>query len=115
MHILIKAHEISPLRGSECSNGWNFVKGLSDHVKLTVVHAETNQFGTVNYKKEIKTAKLSKDVDFISVKQPFITRLFSKLNVFLSRNNQGTGISILYFFGVYFWELKVYQELKKID
>ncbi|MDB2648013.1 glycosyltransferase [Flavobacteriaceae bacterium] len=115
MHVLIKAHEISPLRGSECSNGWNFVKGLSDHVKLTVVHAETNQFGTVNYKDEIKTVKLNNDVEFISVKQPFITRLFSKLNVFLSRNNQGTGISILYFFGVYFWELKVYQELKKID
>lgn len=115
MHILIKAHEISPLRGSECSNGWNLVKGLSDYVKLTVVHAETNQFGTVNYKKEIKTAKLSKDVDFISVKQPFITRLLSKLNLILSGNNQGTGISILYFFGVYFWELQVYQELKKID
>ena len=115
MHILIKAHEISPLRGSECSNGWNLVKGLSDQVKLTVVHAETNQFGTVNYKEEIKTAKLNKDVDFISVKQPFITRLLSKLNFILSGNNQGTGISILYFFGVYFWELQVYQELKKID
>jgi glycosyltransferase involved in cell wall biosynthesis len=115
MHVLIKAHEISPLRGSECSNGWNFVKGLSDHVKLTVVHAETNQFGTVNYKEEIKTVKLNKDVDFISVKQPFITRLLSKLNLILSGNNQGTGISILYFFGVYFWELQVYQELKKID
>ena len=114
MHILIKAHEISPLRGSECSNGWNLVKGLSDQVKLTVVHAETNQFGTVNYKEEIKTAKLNKDVDFISVKQPFITRLLSKLNFILSGNNQGTGISILYFFGVYFWELQVYQELKKL-
>lgn len=115
MHVLLKAHEISPIRGSECSNGWNLVKDLSEHIKLTVVHAETNQFGTVNYKDEIKNVKLNDNTKFISITQPLITRLLSKLNLFLSRSNQGTGISVLYFIGVYFWELKVYKFLFNTD
>jgi glycosyltransferase involved in cell wall biosynthesis len=115
MHVLIKAHEISPIRGSECSNGWNFVEEISKKIKLTVVHAETNQFGTINYKNEIRNVKLNNNVEFISVEQPFITRLLAKLNSLLSRTRQGTGFSIIYFIGVFFWELKVYKFLKKTD
>ena len=59
MHILLKAHEISPIRGSECSNGWNFVKGLSEFVDLTVIHAETNQYQTINYSKEISSFNIT--------------------------------------------------------
>jgi len=115
MHVLIKAHEISPIRGSECSNGWNIVDGLSNHVKLTVVHAETNQYGTINYKKEINTIRNKNNINYIAIKQPFLTVLLSKLNLFLSGNNQGSGISFLYFIGVFFWERKVYRLLKQMD
>ena len=115
INVLIKAHEVSPLRGSECSNGWNFIISLSKFVKITVIHAETNQFGTINYKNEISSVKSLKNVNFISVKQPRITKLLSKLNYFLTKSYQGIGIPFIYFFGVYFWELKVYRKVKAMD
>lgn len=114
-HILLKAHEISPFRGSECSNGWNYVVELSKHVNLTVIYAETNQFGTVNYKNEIEKEQLNQVVEFIAIPQPLITRLISKINRFFSGTNKGTGISALYFIGVFFWERKVYIYLKNKD
>lgn len=111
MRILLKAHDISPLRGSECSNGWNFILNLSGKVALTVVHAKTNQFGTIDYEKEISNSKIS-NVNFIPISQPRITKVVAKINFLITRSKRGTGIPLLYFLGLYFWEKKVYKYVK---
>lgn len=111
MRILLKAHDISPLRGSECSNGWNFILNLSGKVELTVVHARTNQFGTIDYEKEINNSRIS-NVNFIPISQPRITKVIAKINFLITRTKKGTGIPMLYFIGLYFWEKKVYKYVK---
>jgi hypothetical protein len=94
--IFFIAHEISPCLGSECSSGWNVVRGLSKYHDLTIVYAKTNQFETENYEEQINnffiSNSITKDAIFIALAQPRITKLIASLNKFIS-NNISTYIS----------------------
>jgi len=111
--IFFIAHEISPCLGSECSSGWNVVRGLSKYHDLTIVYAKTNQFETENYEEQINnyfiSNSITKDAKYIALAQPRITKLIASLNKFISNKKSSTGNSILYFLAYKFWQKKVYK------
>ena len=113
LKILITAHEISPVVGSECSSGWNIITRLGQFHDITVLYAETNQFGTNNYKEQIEgyisKNGIVKGVEFISIKQPPLTKLIARFNKNLSDKKTSVGLSLLYFSGVKFWEKSLYR------
>jgi len=117
LSVLVSAHEVSPVLGSECSSGWNILTRLGNHHNLTVLYAETNQFKTNDYKYEVEKAlEENSDIktEFLSIPQPKITRLISKLNRFISGSETSVGIPPLYFLGVYFWERSVLKTAKRL-
>lgn len=111
--VLITAHEFSPYMGSECSVGWNLVTRLSQFHEITLIHAETNQFGTVNYAKLIDEyfQKTGTTPGFrrYSVKQPFLTRVLACVNKVLSPQKTSIGFPVLYYMGVKVWERKIFR------
>jgi len=111
--IFFIAHEISPCLGSECSSGWNVVRGLSKYHDLTIVYAKTNQFETENYEEQINnffiSNSITKDAIFIALAQPRITKLIASLNKYISNKKSSTGNSILYFLAYKFWQKKAYK------
>jgi glycosyltransferase involved in cell wall biosynthesis len=117
LSVLISAHEVSPALGSECSSGWNLLTRLGKYHDIDVLYAETNQFGTNNYKKEIdKNLNNLKEtsINFISIPQPRITQMIAALNKLLSPKKTSVGIPPLYFLGVYFWEKAVLKKAKSL-
>ena len=115
LSVLISAHEVSPILGSECSSGWNVLTRLGKYHDLIVMHAETNQFRTNDYKLEIEKAcdnSMNKSVRFVSISQPKITLLIAAVNKLLSPKKTNVGIPPLYFLGVYFWERAALKKAK---
>lgn len=122
LKILLTAHELSPLIGSECSSGWNVITRLGTYHDIFVLYAETNQFETNNYKDQIDDYVLKygsiAGVNFIPVPQPVFTRKIASFNKSLSHKQTSVGISFLYFLGVRFWEKAVFikaKELMKVE
>jgi glycosyltransferase involved in cell wall biosynthesis len=117
-NILICAHEISPEQGSECAEGWNIVIELSKYHNLIVLHASGSQFNPFAYEAAIKDFfKINKNLNnikFISVNQPFVTRILAKINKFISPKNSAIGSPLLYFLGYKFWHLFAYRAAKHI-
>lgn len=112
LKVLVTAHEISPILGSECSSGWNIITRLGSFHDVTVLYAESNQFGTNNYKEHIDNFILKNGavpgVEFIAIPQPSITTKIARLNKRFSDKKTSVGLSILYFFGVKYWEKRVF-------
>lgn len=117
LSVLISAHEVCPTLGSECSSGWNLLTRLAKYHDIDVLYAETNQFGTNNYKEEIEKSlqKIKQtSINFISIPQPKTTRMIASLNKLLSPKKTSVGIPPLYFLGVYFWEKAVLKKAKSL-
>ena len=117
LKVLISAHELSPLLGSECSSGWNVITRLARHHDLTVIYANTNQFRTNNYKEHIENYISDNKIvglEFIAVPQPRISKVIAYVNKFISHKKSNVGFSILYFMGVRFWEKKAFRKAKSI-
>jgi glycosyltransferase involved in cell wall biosynthesis len=118
LNVLLTAHEISPDLGSECSSGWNVVVRLGSYHNITILHAETNQFGTNNYKEHINNY-LEKNgpipgLKFISIKQPLSVRFLVYINKLLSSRKTSVGLSLIYFIGVKQWEKRVFTKAKHL-
>lgn len=113
LKVLITVHEISPELGSECTSGWNIITRLGYYHDLTVLYAETNQFGTKNYKEHIGNYILKNGeipgVEFIAIPQPPMTNFITGINKKLSDRKTSVGLSFLYFFGAKFWEKSVFE------
>ncbi|MDB0023964.1 glycosyltransferase [Planktomarina temperata] len=117
LSVLVSAHEISPVLGSECSSAWNILTRLGKYHDILVLHAETNQFGTNHYRNEIVKHLDNEKLDFvqfISIPQPKLTRVIARLNRILSPVKTSVGIPPLYFLGVYFWEKAVFRQAKTL-
>ena len=116
LNVLILAHEICPFSGSECSIGWNTVSSLSKFHNLTVIHAKTNQNYSINYQKNITTytnqSNEIQNVNFISVSQPSINMILSKINNLSS--NYGIGFPFIYQFVYRFWQKKAFKISEKL-
>ena len=115
MKIFISAHELSPIQGSECRSAWNILTRLSFKHELTIFCAETNQFKTSDYKRQIKNHidSFDKSTKFVFIKQPYLTLFISRINKFFFGMHSNIGNNILYFLGVRFWEKKNYSNIKK--
>lgn len=117
-NILICAHELSPEQGSECAEGWNVVIELSKYHNLIVLHASGSQFVPTAYEVAIedffKKNKNLNNIIFISVKQPFLTRLLAKINKFISPKKSAIGNPFLYFLGYRIWHFSAFKVAKKI-
>lgn len=116
MNILFSVHEISPNLGSECSSGWNIVLELSKYHNLTVLFAETNQFGTQNYFRQIEEyfeeKKHPPGLKFVPIKQPLVGKVIAKLNQAISSKASSIGFSSLYFLSYRLWQWEVYKRAK---
>lgn len=117
LNILISAHELSPFMGSECAIGWNIVLRLSKYHNITVIYAETNQAGTVNYSDNInKFFKLNgkpTNIEFISFPQPSITKVISKINYILFRGS-AIGLPLIYHIIYRKWQKNIFSLAKKL-
>lgn len=114
LNVLITAHEISPVIGSECSSGWNIITRLGKYHNITVLYASTNQFKTNNYESQIldfisNNGHIS-GLTFIPVPQPASTKIIAQINLFFSPKNSATGISFLYFWALKYWEKEVLKK-----
>ena len=118
LKVLLTAHEISPVVGSECASGWNIITRLGSYHDITVLYAESNQFGTNNYKNQINDYILKNGVipgiEFYPIPQPLITKKIALFNRKISDQNTSVGLSFLYFLGVKYWEKQVFRVVKKL-
>jgi len=118
LNILISAHEFSPDQGSECAVGWNFVQNLSKYHNITVIYAETNQFGTSNYKQSVKKF-LKKEgnynnVKLIAIPQPKKTLFLAQINRFFSPYKTSIGFPPIYYLAYNFWQKEVFRIAKQL-
>jgi glycosyltransferase involved in cell wall biosynthesis len=117
LKILISAHELSPFLGSECAIGWNIVQRLAKYHDITAIYAETNQSGTNNYQKNISSFIAEngqiEGLKFISVTQPSVNKIASKINRLIS-GNAAIGFPPLYHFIYRQWQKKVSKLVGKM-
>ena len=108
--IYLICHEFSPDQGSECKSGWNTAIELNKIVDLIIVAAETNQWGTSNYRQAVERDSRADSLNIIWIPQP-------KKHT----RPKGFGSNILvqatYFWRLRAWNSAVIEELKchKID
>ena len=108
--IFLICHEFSPHQGSECKSGWNTVLQLNKIADLTIVAAETNQWGTQNYRQAVERESDNSSLNIIWIPQP---RIYNRPKGFGSN----IFVQVIYFFRLRGWHSKVIEELKchKID
>lgn len=117
LKILIVAHELSPVQGSECAEGWNLVTRISKFHDVTVLYASSNQFGTNSYVNAIteyfQDSPPIPGLTFIDIQQPKITRFMS---IFNNRYHlvSPIGLPFFYFSGYKFWQKAAYKVAKRL-
>ncbi len=117
LRILIIAHEMSPIQGSECATGWNISTRLAAYHDVTVIYATGSQAKPESYRDaleeyERKHGKVP-GVEFIAVDQPEKTLKLAKRNQKFSRLGP-TGLPVLYFLGYRYWEMEAYKVAEKL-
>jgi glycosyltransferase involved in cell wall biosynthesis len=108
MTILVLAYSISPIRGSEYSVGWNYVKEMSRYHNLIVLYGLAgSHLGDLQ---EIEGSELCKNleaVEFIPVRPSRLARLLNTPN----RN----GVLVYSFYLAYrVWHWQAYQKALKL-
>ena len=117
LKILIVAHELSPVQGSECAEGWNLVTRIAKYHDVTVLYASSNQFGNNSYVDAIndyfQVSPAITGLTFIDIKQPKLTRLMSVIN---NRNHLTSpiGLPLFYFSGYKIWQKAAYKVAKRL-
>jgi len=122
LRILISAHELSPIQGSECAEGWNLTTRLAKYHDVTVLYADGSQFEPGGYKKAVErfqssNVKMLENVDqpcFVAIPQPKLTLRLARINQFLSRRETGIGIRPLYYWGYKMWQKAAYKKAKEL-
>lgn len=117
LRILIIAHEMSPIQGSECATGWNISTRMAAYHDVTVIYATGSQSKPKSYRNaleeyERKHGKIP-GVEFIAVDQPEKTLKLAKRNEKFSRLGP-TGLPVLYFLGYRHWEMEAYKVAEKL-
>ena len=114
-NILLIAHEISPVQGSECAQGWNIAIRLSQYNKITLLYASGSQFNPQSYKCEIdKISFLYPNIDFININQTKFGLVVSEINKFIFGRFSPIGNPLIYYFVYNLWQKKAYNFSKKI-
>ena len=117
LKILIIAHELSPVQGSECAEGWNLVTRIAKYHDVTVLYARSNQFGNNSYVKAVNDYfQVSPEIPgltFVDIPQPKLTKLMSYIN---DRYHlvSPIGLPFFYFSGYKFWQKAAYKAAKRL-
>ena len=106
--ILVLAYSISPLRGSEYSVGWNYVKEMSLSNDLIVLYgAAGNHMGDFAEIEESVLCQEMPNVQFVAVRPNLITNLLN------APNKKGVLVYTFYF-AYKLWHKQAYKAAKKI-
>ena len=108
LRVLIIAHELSPINGSECAEGWNIVIRLAKFHDVTVLYASGSHGNYSSYLKHVNDY-LSENgpingLRFVNIDQPAITKFIVSLNQPFRKFLPATGLPVLYFLGYRFWQ-----------
>jgi glycosyltransferase involved in cell wall biosynthesis len=117
LRVLIVAHELSPIKGSECAVGWNIVTRLAKYHDITVLYSSGSQFRNTSYVDSInsyfdKSSSIS-GLTLINIDKPGKTRLTAKLN-FIFKKLSPIGLPFLYYLGYKYWQKAAYREAKRL-
>lgn len=114
-NILLITHEISPIQGSECAQGWNIAIRLSKYNKVHVLYASGSQFNPQSYKAEIeKISHLYPNIEFLNLDQSNLGLTLSKINKLFFSKFSPIGNPILYFLIYNLWHKKAYHFSRNI-
>lgn len=107
-NVLVLAYAVSPIRGSEFSVGWNYIKSMSQEHRLTVVYgASGDHLGDDTDLHNFLKENTIKNVKFLFVKANSLMNIANYLNKF--------GIfEYSFYFAYNLWHRKVYSVVSKI-
>lgn len=117
LNVLIIAHELSPIKGSECSEGWNIVTRLAKYHKLTVLFASGSQanrptyINAVNY--YLATNGPIDGLTFINIDQPRLTTWIASINKSFKKLSP-IGLPVLYYLGYKYWQKAAFRKAKEL-
>lgn len=117
LNVLVVAHELSPIKGSECAEGWNIVTRLAKYHNVTVIYASGSQFGKNSYVDAvndfIQTNGSVKGLTFVNIDRPRVTRILASINKRFKALGS-IGLPVLYYVGYKFWHKAAYDEAKRL-
>ncbi len=117
LKVLIIAHELSPIQGSECAEGWNVVIRLAAHHNVTVLYASGSQSNPQGYviavNDFIKKQGAIEGLTFINVDQPPLTQMIALGNKAFSKLG-AIGLPVLYYLGYKHWQKAAFLKAKQL-
>lgn len=115
LDILIIAHELSPIKGSECSVGWNIVTRLAKYHNITVLFASGSQGNNPTYinavNSYIATNGAIDGLTFINIDQPRLTTWIADINKYFKKLTP-IGLPVLYYLGYKYWQKAAFHKAK---
>lgn len=117
LRVIIIAHELSPIQGSECAVGWNVVTRLAKYHDVTVLYASAIQLGENSYVNAVSNYFQKNDLipglTLINIDNPRPSKYISLINkLFLSISP--VGLPMLYYLGYKFWHKAAFNKAKKL-
>ncbi|CAN5805068.1 hypothetical protein BH11BAC4_BH11BAC4_04380 [soil metagenome] len=117
LSVLIIAHELSPVQGSECAVGWNLVTRLAKYHDLTVLYASGSQANHNSYFDAINNYTAVNGpipgIRFINIDQPGITKSIASFNKTFSKIGP-IGLPVLYYLGYGYWQKAAFAKAKEL-
>jgi glycosyltransferase involved in cell wall biosynthesis len=110
LRVLIIAHELSPVQGSECAVGWNLVNRIAKYHDLTVIYLS-------KYKKDIQEYVFSNGnpnkIAYIDIDYFGFGNFIRKINSFFFRIGP-IGLPLLYYIGYKHWQKAAFSKAQKL-
>ena len=112
LKILVCAHELSPIQGSECAVGWHCVTRLARRHDVTVLCASGSQHHPSAYESAVEEYVRAhgpiEGLSFVFVDQPRAARILAALNRKLF-GSQGIGFPLLFYWALRCWHRAAYR------
>ncbi len=117
LKVLLIAHELSPIKGSECGVGWNIASRLSAFHDVTVLYSSGSYWNPTSYlnavNSHIKDNGPIPGLTFIDIPQPKISRFIASINNMFVKLGP-TGLPMLYYLGYKYWHKSAFSKAKKL-
>lgn len=117
LRVLIIAHELSPVQGSECAVGWNIVTRLARFHDITVLYASGSQAQHNSYIEAINAYINSNGpihgLSFINIDQPKPTKFIASLNKAFNKIGP-IGLPVLYYLGYAYWQKAAFKKATEL-
>ena len=117
LSVLVIAHELSPVIGSECAEGWNIVKRLAKYHDITVLYSSGSQSYPTSYydavNNYLNTYGPIQGLSFINIDQPNISKFIISVNSHFLKIG-AVGLPILYYLGYKYWQKAAFKKSKQL-